>query len=137
MIKLIDRLYQSGFPDFKEIIKENINIVIHLAEIKSNFPNISPEENLLYIWWPIKDGPLPDTKILNRLADLSVEFLKEGKKLLISCAAGINRSSLLASLVMMKFLKINGKEAIDRIRKKNPSALSNENFYHWLIGKKV
>lgn len=133
MIKLIEGLYQSGFPDFREVIKENIQVVIYLGKKENHLPDdISPGENFLYIWWPIKDGSVPDTRILEGLADLSVRSLKDGLKVLISCRVGINRSSLLVSLVLMKFLQIDAQEAIDQIRAKNPLALSNEDFYAWL-----
>ena len=133
MIKVIEGLYQSGFPDFAEIIKENIQAVIYLARRQRQLPDdVSPGENFLYIWWPIEDGSVPDTRILEGLADLAVRFLKDGLRVLISCAVGINRSSLLVSLVMMKYLQIDPQEAIDQIRAKNPLALSNEDFYNWL-----
>ncbi len=138
MIELIEGLYQSGFPDFNEVIKENIEVVIHLGELKNDFTdNASPQRKFQYIWWPIEDGPVPDTRILNDLADLAVGFLKEGLKVLISCAAGINRSSLLICLVIMKFLGIDANEAIGQIRAKNPLALSNQTFYDWLTGERI
>ena len=138
MIELIEGLYQSGSPDFNDIIKENIQAVIHLGEMKNDFTdNISPQRKFQYIWWPIEDGPVPDTMILDRLADLAVGFLKEGLRVLISCAAGINRSSLLACLVIMKFSGIDASEAIEQIRAKNPLALSNQNFYDWLIEEEI
>jgi len=134
MIELIEGLYQSGSPDFNEVIKENIEVVVHLGELKNDFTdNASPQRKFQYIWWPIEDGPVPDTRILNDLADLAVGFLKEGLKVLISCAAGINRSNLLACLIMMKFLGMDAKEAVEEIRKKNPLALINPNFYSWFI----
>ncbi|MEA3485312.1 MAG: dual specificity protein phosphatase, partial [Candidatus Aerophobetes bacterium] len=124
MIKLIEGLYQSGFPDFNEVIKENIQVVIHLAEMNNCLPdNPSIKGNFLYIWWPIEDGPMPGTRVLDGLSNLAVEFLRNGLKVLISCAAGVNRSSLLACLVMMKFLHINANKAIELIRTKNPPAL--------------
>ena len=134
--KLTEGLYQSGFPDFEEIIKNNIKLVIYLGKTTINLPDsIEPEEDFSYIWWPFTDGPMPDTRILKGLADIAVGFLKKGEKVLISCAAGVNRSSLLASLIMMKFLKIDANEAISKIREKNPFALFNENFYSWLAQK--
>ena len=138
MIELIKGLYQAGSPEFSEIVEENIEVVIHLAEVEISFPDrILPRESFLYVWWPIDDGPIPDTGILNGLADLAAGFLNEGRKVLISCAAGINRSGLLSCLVMMKFLGVDANAAVELIRLKNPLALSNENFYIWLTGERV
>ncbi len=138
MIELIKGLYQAGSPEFSEIAEKNIQAVIHLAETEISFPDkISPRESFLYVWWPIDDGPIPDTGILNGLANLAAGFLNEGRKVLISCAAGINRSSLLSCLVMMKFLQIDAREAVELVRAKNPLALSNENFHIWLTGERV
>ncbi len=108
-----------------------------MGRLQSNIPeNIKLGEDFSYIWWPFVDGPLPDTRILEGLADIAVGFLKKGQKILISCAAGVNRSNLLACLIMMKFLNIDAKKAIEEIRKKNPFALVNESYYSWLVEKR-
>jgi protein-tyrosine phosphatase len=133
---LEDKLYQSGFPDFGEIVNKNIKLVIYLGKTAINLPDsIEPEQDFSYIWWPFTDGPMPDIRILEGLADIAAGFLKKEEKVLISCAAGVNRSSLLACLIMMKFLKVDAQEAVEEIRKKNPFALFNENFYSWLTQK--
>ena len=138
LTKLTKGLYQSGFPDFEEIVKDKIKLVIYLARTPNNIPdNITLGEDFSYIWWPFVDGPMPDTKILEGLADIAVGFLEKGQRVLVSCAAGINRSSLLACLIMMKSLGIDAKEALEEIRKKNPLALVNENYYKWLIDNKT
>lgn len=138
LTKLTEGLYQSGFPDFEEAVKNDIKLVIYLARTQNNIPEgITLGEDFSYIWWPFVDGPMPDTRILEGLADIAVGFLAKRQKVLVSCAAGINRSSLLACLIMMKSLGIDAKEALEEIRKKNPLALVNENYYKWLIDKKT
>ncbi len=140
------KLYQSGFPDFEEAVKNNIKLVIYLGKTPVNLParfgaggpdSITLGEDFSYIWWPFVDGPMPDTRILEGLANIAVGFLEKGQRVLVSCAAGINRSNLLACLIVMKFLGIDAKEAVEEVRKKNPLALVNENYYKWLIDNKT
>ena len=138
LTELIEGLYQSGFPDFEGAIKNDIKLIIYLGKTQINLPeDITPGEDFYYIWWPFVDGPVPDTRILERLTDIAVEFLKREEKVLISCAAGINRSNLLSCLIMMKFFGMSAKDAIEHIRQKNPFALVNDNYLNWLMQRKV
>ena len=58
---------------------------------------------------------------------------KAGKRVLIRCQAGINRSSLIAALVLIRD-GYSAKKAIDLLREKRGGAvLANANFYDWLM----
>ena len=68
--------------------------------------------------------------ILNA-ADWAFDNWRGGKQVLIRCQAGMNRSSLIIAIVLMK----NGtsaEDAISLIRTKNPMALSNSAFVEFL-----
>jgi len=58
---------------------------------------------------------------------------KTGKRILITCMAGRNRSGILAGLVLMKRFGMSGDEAILVIRDaRGPAALSNPSFSSYL-----
>ena len=58
---------------------------------------------------------------------------KSGKKVLIRCQAGLNRSGLVMALVLMRD-GYSPEEAIDLIRaQRGPDALFNRTFTKWLI----
>ena len=59
---------------------------------------------------------------------------KSGKKVLVRCQAGLNRSGILTALVLMRD-GYSAKEAIDLIRKRrSPHALCNIHFVDYLNG---
>ena len=76
----------------------------------------------------------PETEaILRKTAKMVVEEHEEGRRVLITCFAGINRSGLLMGLVLRERFGLTGAEAIKLIRRKRYGALSNRAFCRYLI----
>lgn len=70
-----------------------------------------------------------DEQMLFEAVESAVAALEEGKTVLIHCQAGINRSNLVASFVLMTRLDISGAEAIAMLRElRDPYILSNSDF---------
>lgn len=79
--------------------------------------------------WGIMDGPgAIDKETLNETVDWAWRRWRQNKRVLIRCQAGLNRSSLIAALVLVK----NGmlpQQAIDTIRRNRAArALFNDEF---------
>jgi len=73
-----------------------------------------------------------DIPEIHDLADWVYEEWKSGKKVLVRCQMGWNRSSLVTALVLMKDGH-KAKDAIDLIRaRRSPHALCNEDFVRYL-----
>jgi protein-tyrosine phosphatase len=56
----------------------------------------------MYIHWPIKDGPLPEIAGLDGLAVLLTGWLSLGAGVFIHCDAWMNRSTLVATRVLIE-----------------------------------
>jgi protein-tyrosine phosphatase len=56
----------------------------------------------------------------------------DGKKVLVSCRMGKNRSGLVTALAARELLGITGQQAADLVRESRPGALSNPTFYRFL-----
>ena len=56
----------------------------------------------------------------------------QGKRLLITCNQGRNRSGLVASLILWTLNFGTGKHCADHVRRHRPRALTNDAFYDWL-----
>lgn len=119
------KLYQSpAITDWSQV-PPDIELVIDLSDIDPNIPN-----NITYVHWPIQDGPLPDTGVLETFAVIGAEFIDEGKKVLSHCGAGINRSSLMNGSIMAQ---LGGyPDIVGWIRQHRPGALSNQSFADYL-----
>lgn len=61
------------------------------------------------------------------------QALGAGKRVLVTCAAGINRSALVAALALARLTRASAADLIMLMRKKrHPNALSNAFFQHVL-----
>lgn len=77
----------------------------------------------------LDESNLPD---IHAMADWVYEEWKSGKKVLVRCQAGWNRSGLVTALALMKDGH-KAKDAIDLIRaRRSPHALCNEDFVRYL-----
>jgi protein-tyrosine phosphatase len=85
-----------------------------------------------YAHWPIEDGPAPETAVLVALADLVNDLRRGGKRVLIHCAAGINRSGLLAAAALIRD-GMEADEAVETVRARRPGVLNNPEFVRQLI----
>jgi len=70
---------------------------------------------------------------LARISELAVACLQKGKTL-IHCQAGLNRSSLIAALALLKMGAGTPREVIELLRsKRSPAVLCNKSFEAWLL----
>jgi len=81
---------------------------------------------------PLEDGPaMTDEEKRGALwtAQRVVSELRQGKRVLVTCAMGLNRSGLIVALVLCMGWGLPAQEAIQRIRaRRNPNALFNPYF---------
>lgn len=101
----------------------------------------------LYAWarpadWFVKelrygmlDGEIADLDLgeIKTLVTLAHADWKAGKRVLIRCQAGINRSSLVAALLLIRD-GYSARRAIDQLRRTRGGAvLANQHFNDWLL----
>jgi protein-tyrosine phosphatase len=84
----------------------------------------------MLIVWPIKDGPVPVPQVACSLAALVASQLRAGHRVLLHCSAGMNRSVLIAALVLME-QGMTADQAIARVRERRSGSLSDE-YADWL-----
>jgi protein-tyrosine phosphatase len=129
---LKNQLYQSGAPeaeaDWAPVHALKIDVVVDL------FGTLDPDvptapNSILYVFWPIEDHPeLPDLRILDVLTDTVVREITDGHKVLVHCHKGKSRSGMFNAIVVMKILRVDGKAAVEIVRRGRPEALGNQSF---------
>lgn len=110
----------------------DIDVIVLAAE--EHQPDVGTFPGVEVIHAPLDDDPTrgmrPD-EIMRaaQAASLVARHLRAGRRVLSTCAAGLNRSSLIASLAMNDVHRMHPDEIIRRIRAaRGPWALSNPNF---------
>lgn len=116
-----EKLYQRGqfitFPwaaKMAMLERHEIDVVVNLWARPD--PELHTKQGLIYIHWPIGGGepPYPKWPIIACLD----EYMSAGRRVLVHCEAGVNRSIWLASLLSAIQLGISGNEAFERLQEK-------------------
>ncbi|WP_247614895.1 protein-tyrosine phosphatase family protein [Streptomyces tagetis] len=112
------------------VVRDEFDLVQSLLRL----PGHGPAPGVGHQVWPIPDGPLDGTQLAGviRLAQAADEALEEGRRVLVRCYHGYNRSGLVVAQVLIR----RGGSAEDAIRlirsRRSPWALHNELFAAYL-----
>jgi protein-tyrosine phosphatase len=119
-----------AIDEWQPIEDQGITVVIDLeGDLDLGIPTVP--NHMLYIFFPIYDEDLPDLNKLHAVARLGARLAKNGEKVLAHCGMGLNRSALVAGLILT-YLGMTGSEAVALLRQKRPGALYNDNFADYL-----
>lgn len=122
--EIVEGVWQSGHPQ----PGEKWDAVV---DLDGDQPPL--EDVAMYVQWPIPDGPAPEHDVLVALADLISDLRRTGKRVLIHCAGGMNRSGLVVAAVLVRDDGMPIDEAIELIRARRPGALNNQSFVQHLL----
>jgi protein-tyrosine phosphatase len=128
-----ERLFLSpAIDDWTPIETQGITAVIDLeGELDHGISTVP--NHMLYVYFPIFDEELPDLGKLHAVAKMGARLVANGEKVLAHCGMGLNRSALVAGLILTH-LGMKGEDAVALLREKRPGALFNDNFANYLSG---
>ncbi|GAB2726151.1 protein-tyrosine phosphatase family protein [Streptomyces bullii] len=112
------------------VVRDEFDLVQTLLRLPGHGPGPGVEHHV----WPIPDGPLDGTQLAGviRLAEAACEALEEGRRVLVRCYHGYNRSGLVVAHALMR----QGGSADAAIRliraRRSPWALHNALFVEYL-----
>ncbi|NEY37011.1 protein phosphatase [Streptomyces sp. PRKS01-65] len=119
----------SGRLEFA-VVRDEFDLVQTLLRL----PGHGPDPGVEHQCWPIPDGPLDGTQLAGvmRLAEAACSALDAGRRVLVRCYHGYNRSGLVVAHALMRRGR-TAEEAIRLIRaRRSPWALHNELFTEYL-----
>lgn len=120
---------QDG-PRLDVVVADEFDLVISLYERDS----CGPADGVLHVYLRLPDGHLTPRELrdVRTLADWAAEAVRDGRRVLCRCQAGLNRSSLVAALAMVR-LGYQPDAAVEQIRlRRSPHALFNEHFQRYI-----
>ena len=119
----------SGQLEFA-VVRDQFDLVQTLLRLPGHGPDPGVEHHV----WPIPDGPLDGTQLAGviRLAQSASEALEGGRKVLVRCYHGYNRSGLVVAHALVR-RGHTAEQAIRLIRsRRSPWALHNDLFVDYL-----
>ncbi len=132
------RLWQGGSPvDYAWARAAGIDVVVDVSD-----PGPPPAEDDLggisYRKCPLVDGDeMPEAAQLDELVEHVVGEVRAGRRVLVHCTYGRNRSGLLVALVVRQLFGISGTDAATIVRERRRRALNNKTFSAHLDGLAV
>lgn len=127
--KIREGLYQSSkIDDLEHFESYKFGGVI---DLEGGFDEIH-KVDFIYLYFHFLDAPfLPHRGTLLSVASFGFSLWRRGARVLVHCAQGINRSSLVNGIIL-NLCGFPGKEAVDVIRAARPGALTNPVFRLYL-----
>ncbi len=114
----------------RAVVADEFDLVQTLLRLPGHGPAPGVEHHV----WPIPDGPLDGTQLAGviRLAEAACQALDEGRRVLVRCYHGYNRSGLVVAHALVR-RGAAAEEAIRLIRsRRSPWALHNELFVEYV-----
>ncbi len=128
LTEIVPGLYQSGTPN----APIDVDVIVSLQLQPPLYLPKSPNpEQVLAVWWPINDGPMPDALTVRSLARFIASLLAQEQRVLVHCAGGNNRSGLIVGRTLIERGSAPDA-AIETVRAAIPTALNNREFEDWL-----
>jgi protein-tyrosine phosphatase len=120
---LTPKLTIGAAPNDWDAVWDEYDVVVQLIRQRVYVP-----DGKVYMTWPIEDGPLPDLTQLAAIANATASGISRGKRTLVVCGAGLNRSGLVCALVVRLLYGMAGTDAVDFVQARRDFALCNEVF---------
>jgi protein-tyrosine phosphatase len=129
-------LWQSGSPvDWETVAAHGIDTVVDVngdGDRRLEPVEWFRSESILYLFWPLTDGRVPDPHDLDLVVDVVVRRIAAGHRALVHCSAGQNRSGLVSALVVRAVRGVSGAEALAYVDRRRELPLSNTAFAAYL-----
>lgn len=125
------RLWIGGQPPFDRDLPDFDVLVLCAQELQPT--KLSFQRKVVRV--PLPDAELAVHELRRALAGgrQVAEALARGQRVLVTCAAGLNRSALVASLGLGLITRMKAPEIIELVRaRRSPDALGNRHFVGYL-----
>jgi hypothetical protein len=133
---LPESLWQSGSPlDWTAVAEFGIDTVIDLngdGDRRLEPVGWFRSESILYLFWPLADGRLPDLADLSLVVTFVLGRIELGHRVLVQCSQGLNRSGLLSSLVIQATRGGSGSDALEYLQERRERPMSNPTFLDYV-----
>lgn len=134
--KITDGLYQGAWPPFDDQLKKRGFDVVVLCANENQHAEFY--HGVEVICAPGDDDSRPE-RLLRFLpawmeaAEAVAQRVNEGKKVLVTCMAGLNRSGMVTTMALHLLTGWSGSDCVEHVQACREQALCNATFAQWLI----
>ena len=125
--RIAPKLYQGSYPIMH--LRPMFDVVVLCAE---ELQTRSPEPGLSILRCPLNDDGSPMTRAewhrACAMSDVVARHIAAGRRVLVTCAAGRNRSGLVCALTLYRLSPLNGEQCVEQVQARRANALGNEWF---------
>jgi hypothetical protein len=138
--KIVDNLYQGGYPPPGPFLKRAGVDVLVLCAMEWQDPGGRNYPGLTVINAGGDDDTrlhrvMPYMGLWQHAARLVVGHLRDGKKVLVTCMQGMNRSGMVTSHVLRELTGMSGHDIVTLVQDKRPGSLFNPTFVKYIEEK--
>jgi len=135
--RLLTRIWQGSYPQGGDFLKRRNFQVLALCAKELQTPE--KYSGISIYLCPMNDAELTEDEAgrARQAALRLADCWRRGDRLLITCAAGLNRSGLVSALTIRQILDCTGEEAVEQVRSNRHRSLFNPSFVGYLtaLGK--
>lgn len=134
--EIIPGLWMGGKPPVGPGLSKYIDVLVLMAKDFQPSSKLFPDITVLHA--PMTDDhngmPAGDSDTAMNTAMRVAKLVKQGKRVLVTCWAGRNRSGLVTALALMLLKKMNPDQAVGLIRAaRSELAMRNPHFNNMLV----
>lgn len=131
--RIAPKLYQGSLPPNGDVLRaQGIHTVVLCAE------ELQPDDwqfgtEIEVLRCPFGDVlgaelPFETQMMVHRTASAVASRVRQQKRVLVTCAMGLNRSGLVTALALTELYGMSGRDAVGQVRRERQGALFNEQF---------
>lgn len=129
--KVAERLYQGSVPlPSGAVARAGFTLLVLAAQEYQFPPSASRQFGIPVVHAPIDDSELTEGEWRRAVSAARVVAVRHraGAKVLVTCAAGLNRSGLVTALSIHLLTGCSGASAVRLVRERRENALFNRSF---------
>ena len=114
-----------------DLRRKGVDVVVNLTT--QGDPDLVGVEGLEYIHCVMSDGREVDVETVFVLARKLAARIQEGKKVLVHCHAGQNRTGLISSATVALAMSLTGSQAVDLVQQRRKGSMgTNPDFERYM-----
>lgn len=134
--QIAGNLFIGSAPPVGCDIDQHFDVVVLCASEYQPSAECFPSSEVIHL--PFDDEPVAFSKKLQTDIHSCCEYLSNclgnGKRVLVTCLAGLNRSALICGLLLLNDHRLSSTDCVNHIRSiRGPRALSNPYFHHLIL----